>query len=325
MPHSAARVDHDRRHAGTDAMRYVLCLAVVVLHSLPRPEFGRPETWAFLTATICRGAVPFFFVASGFYAPVQKHPSAQIVFRPLRRLLPAYAIWLVIYLVADRLKTGHLHFSLATLATGGSGYHLWFLPALGVALALVCGGTALVGSRATGLICLALALAGLMLDGYRNVFGLPELGGTRILMAPLPVYIGALIRRSHLNITIPFAILAVLGCWIAIIAEEELIGFVAKRYPESHNAVIATFGLGVSLFLLSQALPRSDAIEKLARLGRISLGVYALHLLIIINLAPILGQQDVLRVLTIAAVTFTVATLVSVALARQRLTRPLVA
>jgi len=72
-------------------------------------------------------------------------------------------------------------------------------------------------------------------------------------------------------------------------------------------------------------LPRSDAIEKLARLGRISLGVYALHLLIIINLAPILGQQDVLRVLTIAAVTFTVATLVSVALARQRLTRPLVA
>jgi surface polysaccharide O-acyltransferase-like enzyme len=144
-------------------------------------------------------------------------------------------------------------------------------------------------------------------------------------MAPLPVYLGALIRRSHLNITIPFATLAVLGCWIAIIAEEELIGFVAKRYPESHNAVVATFGLGVSLFLLSQALPRSDAIEKLARLGRISLGVYALHLLIIINLAPILGQQDVLRVLTIAAVTFTVATLVSVALARQRLTRPLVA
>ena len=58
---------------------------------------------------------------------------------------------------------------------------------------------------------------------------------------------------------------------------------------------------GIGLFLTARALPDSPAIRRLARLGGVSLGVYAVHLLVLRLLMPWTGQDTPGAVLLLSA------------------------
>ncbi len=138
------------RNIGIDSFRYLMCFAVALLHALPSVEGLTAETWATLTASVCRGAVPFFFIASGFFMRVPATWKMEIVARPLGRLLPIYAIWFLVYHVIEAVSLGRFAFpSIRDLITGGAGFHLWFIPVLGLTLSATPTAIILVGPRAT--------------------------------------------------------------------------------------------------------------------------------------------------------------------------------
>lgn len=302
-----ARIDRKERHAGIDAARYLLCFAVVLLHSLPRPDGGSPGLAQLLIAIFCRGAVPFFFITSGYLAhPKVGRPSA----RPLVRLLPVYVFWMLVYgLLSGPGGIGHPN--LHQLVTGGTAFHLWFIPALAVSLTLVPWLVANAGLGLALAVCGLCSLAALAFDAYHQFLPIPALGGTRALAAPGLVLIGIMLARLDVAPKVHLAIPAVLIAWGLCWAEETAIAALAHRPAMSHAMVASTYLLGTALFLSALSASAGSLVRMVARLGRISLGVYASHLLFVMWLAARWGKMPLYHSFTIAILSMIAATLLS--------------
>lgn len=133
-----------KNYAAIDVAKYVSALLVVCIHTYPLYDLS-PAANTFLIQAICRFAVPFFFVVSGFLFFSKIDPAAGMcdalnlgmLKHYLRRLALLYGAWSVIYLPYTFLLWRGDGFSLTFLLRwifdcffNGSYYHLWFLPAL---------------------------------------------------------------------------------------------------------------------------------------------------------------------------------------------------
>jgi surface polysaccharide O-acyltransferase-like enzyme len=302
------------RLTGVDAARWLLCFPVAFLHSMPRPDSGAPPTVAVLIAIACRGAVPFFFVASGYFA------SSRHSLAPFKRLAPVYVAWLLIYSIADYnlwqlLRPG-------TWATGGTALHLWFLPALIVAVTAIPASVDHWGAKITGALCILAAGCGVSFDAYRLVIDMPVIGGTRLMTAPLLVYCGIMIRRIGLSVPPISALLVFAFACALAFGEEALIARLAHAPIVSHAAVAATFLMGPALFLCAKGI--GQAPSWMSRLGAISLGVYAAHLLFVWLLLPAFGNGGVIQQIAIGIAAVLAATFTSMLLSHSAATSWLV-
>ncbi|MBQ0064694.1 MAG: acyltransferase family protein [Firmicutes bacterium] len=137
-----------RQYAAVDIAKWVSALLVVCIHTFPFLEISETLNLLWI-ATVCRLAVPFFFVSSAFFLfkkfeDGEEDHNKEVLFDYCMRILKLYGIWTVIYLpytIWDHMATG---FSLTGIVSyfrdlflNGSYYHLWFLPALVVAAIIV--------------------------------------------------------------------------------------------------------------------------------------------------------------------------------------------
>ena len=130
-----------KKYGAIDIAKYVSALLVVCIHTFPFYEVS-VRLNAYWIQTVCRLAVPFFFVSSGFFffrKWDKNHPEAnqEALSRYEKRLGKIYLIWTIIYLpytIWDYTRAGfrfyHIFAYLRDLLLNGSYYHLWFLPAL---------------------------------------------------------------------------------------------------------------------------------------------------------------------------------------------------
>lgn len=141
-----------RQYNAIDIAKLVCAVFIVAIHV---PPFGSADTtalaqtWNFIIRSyLGRIAVPFFFICAGFFL-FRKTASRNDRPAPCRqyvlRILRLYGIWTVLYLpwvIRDAqesgktLLTGTVSF-LRNLLLTGSYNHLWYLPALAVAAALI--------------------------------------------------------------------------------------------------------------------------------------------------------------------------------------------
>lgn len=294
------------RCRGIDAARWLLCFPVALLHSLPRPDIGHPPTSAILIAVVCRVAVPFFFVTSGYFAQAG-NPLAVI-----KRLAPVYLAWLIIYSLADHQLAQLLH--PGTWLTGGSAIHLWFIPALMIALIIVPNLVERAGLMVTGLLCLLSALGSLAFDAYRLILHLPVIGGTRLMIAAFLVYVGILFRRTGVTISPAVALLVFAMACAAAAGEELGIAYLSGAPLVSHAFVSATLVMGPALFLFARGIGRVPAAA--ADLGMISLGVYAAHLLFVRLFLSQFGPGGLMMQIAAGTAAVLAATALSILLSR---------
>lgn len=140
-----------KNYNAVDAVKFICAILVVAIHIRP---FGANDASVFkllnfgLQQFCARLAVPFFFIASGFflfsktdYDRFSAEPSKKYI----KRLLKLYIIWTLIYLplrIIDMLHDEH-GIGYGILLYGrdiifkGSYTQLWYLPALIFAAALV--------------------------------------------------------------------------------------------------------------------------------------------------------------------------------------------
>ena len=91
-----------KQYAAIDIARYVSALLVVCIHVYPFA--GISETFnTYFIQTLCRLAVPFYFVVSGFFFfrkwdPDEEEANEAHFKRYEWRILKLYLIWSVIYL-----------------------------------------------------------------------------------------------------------------------------------------------------------------------------------------------------------------------------------
>lgn len=260
------------RAFGIDAMRIVMAFAVVTLHAY----LGGVD--APLISIACRCAVPFFLITSGYFLKVPERLSPEIVTRPLLRLLPIYVFWMAIFYAFAYALDFPLRFGVRDLLSGGTAFHLWYLPAVGVALAAVPCSLIVFGVGITGFLCGALALLTIVFGGYHDVLGLAgesKRGG--LLVAPAFVFLGYMLRRAQVaSSRLVSLALALFGFLIIVVEETWIDNPAGEPY-----FTFGSFLYGAGVFLLARSLKPSDGARRLATAGRYALGVYITHMLFV--------------------------------------------
>ncbi len=275
----------DARSAGVDATRFVAACAVALLHAMP---LGRARHHLEIEAAelLTRFAVPFFFIASGYFGYRGLNRPVASTRRILFRLLPVYVVWITIYAVLApgslaslaRHPTIYLH----DLRVAEPGFHLWFLPALGVGMvcALLAFRLSPVLAASLGALAFGLVLA---LGAYRGVLGVPGFpmrGGALVAFPDVAIGLWIAHRRPVVGRGTAWALAAagVACCGAEAFLLHRVGG--AGGIPDT-LAGTSLFATGIFLAVLPPARA-SRVIGVLARLGRLSLGIYCAHLLFIL-------------------------------------------
>ncbi|MBQ4576748.1 MAG: acyltransferase, partial [Firmicutes bacterium] len=135
----------NRRYASIDAARFFCALLVVAIHVRPLETYTELGNFL-LDKGLCRIAVPFFFLVSGFFW-ARKPMTVKSLGSFLGRILILYALWTAIYypiVVESQNMTNYWRRCILS----GSYYHLWYYPAMIVAVLLTWFGFRLLAPRA---------------------------------------------------------------------------------------------------------------------------------------------------------------------------------
>lgn len=129
-----------QRNNSIDIFRYICAVLIIAIHTEPFSDVNSALGY-FCTEVITRIAVPFFFAVAGFFF-IQKLEQGKNPLRDyIKRLLPVYALWSVIYFILKFIQDGdkNILVFLAKCVKNffivGSYYHLWFIPSLIIAAA----------------------------------------------------------------------------------------------------------------------------------------------------------------------------------------------
>lgn len=167
---------------GIDIMKFIMAILVVVLHAHPLKDVN--EWWDFLWCQgITRVAVPFFFLTAGYFL-FRKIELGKIDFsrvgKYVKHLFILYVAWSVLYLPMEAYHQIKNYAGMVNLARteifhfiyNGFCYHLWFMPALILAV-LVVSFLMYKGLRIETIFLLSLPFYGVALLG-RSYYGVME-------------------------------------------------------------------------------------------------------------------------------------------------------
>lgn len=120
--------DSNMRIRQMDGLRAVAALAVVMIHV----SAGRMNPVGVSCNQTARFAVPLFIMLSGYghmhsWLQHSGQSAVQTAKRRLKRVLPAYLVWSVLYLAVDAVfGKPHAH-PIKNILTGGSYVHLYYI------------------------------------------------------------------------------------------------------------------------------------------------------------------------------------------------------
>lgn len=278
------------RNTGIDAMRFVMASLVVLLHSLPSSTDQNYSIFDTFTAIVCRAAVPFFFIASGYFLRPDKGSLLGGVIEPIRKFTPIYLFWLAVYFVVCQFTPQHKWtWSPRELLSGGAAFHLWFIPALTAGTIIVSTGVRLAGLRITAIAVIALASVALIYNSYYEVLHPPghaTRGGFFIALAFILMGYGLKLKNIGSGTGPRLAAAAFAMSLVLLIGEELLISKSSGAPLRSHDFTLATFIYGACAFLLAQRLEGLNVASALARLSSMALGVYTSHLAFVWAIEP---------------------------------------
>lgn len=276
------------REAGIDAGRFLAFIGVVLIHIA---DMGSPA--GFWGAAFGRFAVPMFFMVSGYFIG-ETEPYVAKIGRYSRRLLPLFAFWAALYLIAYAAWPHSTREWALLLIKGGRGNHLWFIPSLWLCLVTALILLHFVGLRLALLVAGALYAAGLLIGSYAPLVGLEQSAWNPrdgITFGLLPVMAGYALRRRPIAIRpAPAAIL--FGVLSAVNMTEYWL--VLQLHPRYTEFFITTPLVAFMAFSLARAWqPRGALAGSMSRLGRLSLGFYAIHMFFV-NLCKLLLPHNFL-------------------------------
>ncbi len=311
-----------KRLTGIDIGRFIAMIGVVLIHTASAHHFQNDlDNASFgidaggVIDQLSRFAVPFFFIVSGYFIQRQMDkPLAQICLHIARRLIPIYAFWSTLYVLASPERLIWLtqpSYILRWLVNGGIGYHLWFLPSLGFSLCFAVVLKKYFFEKQIIIFSLALFMVGLAFGSY-----LP------LIIHNAPVYMKLISRNSpcfglifvisgmylyhnpiiNLKLKTSFAI-CVFGAIIQIF--EAFLLDNAKITPFSgNNYLFGTLPFAFGAFMIALHINTKNKVNiAIGTIGQYSLGIYAIHLGIMWELTRLIHPVALTTRLLIAFIT----------------------
>jgi len=209
----------NKQYRGIDIFRVIACLMVIAIHTSPLSNSflsQQPLSDFILTRIICRVAVPFFFICSGFFIITDGEIDKSKLKKSIKKITQLYILSILLYLPINiynqYFQTITISSFLTDLLLNGTFYHLWYLPASIIGMLIVYYlYTTIKNRKIVFYIVVFLYMIGLFGHSYYYLITkipllksfIDVLGNTRngILFAPLFLYLGMLIalRKKPLS------------------------------------------------------------------------------------------------------------------------------
>lgn len=303
------------RISSIECGRVLAILAVMLIHISPFANPFDPTLWsdpkyvylAGFINQITRFAVPFFFLCSGYFLQPKLSSGAPlgVALRYCRPLLILWLVWSVLYAVIPFDPIGAWQYGyLESMALQwlmllsdplnqwwvGGMVHLWFLPALMLAVLIL----ALCQQVRRPGLALALGATLYLLALIGGSYGKPILGAEWALMTRngpffslLFVALGFMIRKHHWTPSSALALRLLVIGMLGYMLE----GLLLKQWWEipfgRHDFLFSSVPWAVGLFCWLLANPNLGRGSWLERQAPKVLGFYCLHMLLVIWLFPL--------------------------------------
>lgn len=292
------------RNFNIDAFRVLANLSIILVHTRPFMDVAFDDDVRFIGELInqfVRIATPFFFMASGYFFAASMGRGAQcwpLANGLIKRLGLFFVFWSLVYIfipMEHLLQTPAMSYPAAVHATlsrafslkfllNGGRVHLWFLPAMACALALLAMATRFRLERLLLAVAVLLYGIGLLGGAYKATPIGIDLGiGTRNgpFFSTLFVVSGYLLYRSTLELSVRLAV-GLIGLGVALrIAEVAWIMANSPTSPGQIEYLLGTYPFGVGIFLLLLKTQGLGQLSWMVRLSRYSAGIYCAHMLFV--------------------------------------------
>lgn len=286
-----------KAYAGLDYFRLIAALLVVAIHTSPLS--GLNDTADFiLTRVLARVAVPFFFMASGFFlfgnAEAGK-PGSDKLTAFLKRTAFLYGAAVLLYLPLNIYAGApgewrRLPELLKDIAFDGTFYHLWYLPAAAVGACIAWLLLNKLNSRVAFAVSLSLYIAGLLGDSYygltesiplleavyQSLFLFFDYTRNGLFFAPVFFMLGALLARRTKSISMKACLMGLAVSFGLMLAEGLLLqGFKLQRHDSMYLMLLPC------MFFLFQSLLFLNG-KSLKYLRSLSMLIYLIHPAVIV-------------------------------------------
>ena len=298
---TGASAGRSRRDGAIDAARFVAFVAVVLIHTIDAGHYFDPNSAQAADPRLpidagqvidqmARFAVPFFFVASGYFLARKDLSNVPAsLWSIARRIVPVYAVWTAAFTLADptaRASLGQPGFWARLLTQGGTAPHLWFLPSVALCLGLLVVCNRVLSAR--GQFALAAGLFVLGLTGgdyFELLFGRSpselQLHVVRdvAMFGFIFVTAGYWLARPGWGPTCGVAVAIFLSGGALHLGESWMFAAALKmRAFHSNEMLIGTLPFGIGAFLMARSWPPAWNVPRpMAALGTYGLGLYLIH------------------------------------------------
>jgi surface polysaccharide O-acyltransferase-like enzyme len=301
------------RLASIELMRVIAMLAVIIIHAglfMHNPLFNDQPIAGYLANQLGRFAVPFFFIVAGFLIQPKLHQHPLPTLRNyVRPLLTIWLAWSVITLlipsnyrllasvgyIAERSEYWQFLWQtpLNSLLVGGL-LHLWFLPALIIAVTLIACLEKLNALKALLPLAIILYLYGLLAGSYVILTELPSPFFTRNgpFLSLLMVTIGYFIRQYQYRLKLPLIILLFCIGLLGHLSEAYWLSLHDVAF-NTHDFLFFTPLWATAIFFLCLRFPNVGDIPLVHALSKHILGIYVAHLSIMIVFYNIVGLYQI--------------------------------
>lgn len=259
-------------------MRFPMIIPAILSHSVG--IYDDHVTVVGIINNVGRFVVPFFFITSGYLLGRYNPPTLPAIFGTVQKLLPVFLFWLLLYifLFNDLGNLAHTEFLTAALLRGEPTYHLWFFPALGLALSIILV-LRYLGMKAMLGVSLSLYLFTLAFTPYKKFLHLSDYSPFlyQQLGAVIFVGIGYYLGFTKKIPTLKTAF-AIFVCGASLQLSEAYFLLISGNGPfQPHLYLLGTPLLGLGVFAMAMHIRPFQGSKKLARVGRYAMGVYCIH------------------------------------------------
>lgn len=330
-----------QRIPSIDVIRVAAIFAVICIHTAPFENISTP-VWEVINQC-CSFAVPYFFIVAGYLFTSKylagPYTLSELYIRYVKRLGAVFITWSIIYFFFPRinlirgygLREGYLS-SLSLyfhniindplgFLLQGTNALLWFLPALIIALSILC---VFIKLRImNGIFFLAIPMyIFVLLTGFYSTSPIgigiefTQANGRGPFVGLLYVSIGMLLANRKYVPSLRLAIIVIIA-GLAIQLGEFSLGTHYFNSFTTRKALMGTFIYATGFMFLALSRPNLCASTRLAVLGTFTLGIYVSQNLFIMNM-QIFHLEGLINFIwqfvfpmLVFAITFTVTALLS--------------
>lgn len=288
-----------KEYGALDYFRIIAAAMVVAIHTSPLSIISEKADFIFCRI-LCRVAVPFFFMVSGYFLYANQSQMKNKVNRFAKKTAALYVIAILLYLPINiyngYFQSKHLLIKfLKDLFFDGTLYHLWYLPAAIMGAYLTIFLFSIGKDFYALLISFGLYLIGLFGDSYYGIsvkfapmkelydliFRISDYSRNGLFFAPIFLVLGGLISRHKKTYSLNTLINGLVISFCFMTAE----GIILDDFSLMRHDSMYLFLLPTMFFLFKILL----SFNKKARpaLRTISMIIYIIHPLVIVSLRAV--------------------------------------